>query len=186
MLVSFISSAFTGRMEELTQAIFSGGAAAVTLCISLLGTICLWSGLMRVADQAGLIRLVSRVLQPFIRLVFRGLDPDSPAAGAICMNISANVLGLGNAATPFGLQAMRHLSEENQNAPVASDHMITFVVLNTASVQILPTTIGMLRSKYGAANPMDIMPAIWITSILTLIAGLSMNAALCKLRRRRL
>ena len=182
MLLSFIFGMMNGRMDEVTGAVFSGSASAIDVCISLLGTMCFWSGIMKIAESSGVSRAIGRVLSPLIKLIFPGLDTKGAAANAICMNVSANMLGLGNAATPFGLEAMKQLSDLNPSPLKASNYMITFVVLNTSSVQIIPTTIAMLRSKYGAANPMDIMPAVWITSILSLVIGLAVAMVLNKRR----
>mgnify|MGYP004607092561 CR=1 FL=1 len=184
MLLSFVCAAINGRMTELTNAVFSGGENAVSLCIALLATVTLWSGMMNIAKSAGIVRLISKALRPFLRLVFN-IPADSEAAGAICMNIAANMLGLSNAATPFGLEAMRLLSEQNQNSDTASDDMITFVLINTASVQIIPTTIAQLRVKYGSLSPMDIAPCIWITSITTLIFALCLNVFIRRITKCR-
>ena len=184
MLLSFVCAATNGRMAELTNAVFSGGENAVSLCIALLATVTLWSGMMNIAKSAGIVRLISKALRPFLRLVFN-IPADSEAAGAICMNIAANMLGLSNAATPFGLEAMRLLSEQNQNSDTASDDMITFVLINTASVQIIPTTIAQLRVKYGSISPMDIAPCIWITSITTLIFALCLNVFIRRITKCR-
>ena len=177
MLLSLICAAITGRMPELSNAVFSGGESAISLCISLLATIPLWSGLMNIAESSGIVRLISRMLRPLFRLIFR-ISPDSKAAGAICMNVSANMLGLANAATPFGIKAMGLLQDENPSDDTASDDMITFVLINTASVQIIPTTVAQIRAKYGSASPMDIICCIWITSICTLIIALIANVIL--------
>lgn len=184
MIFSLICAALNGRMDALTGALFSGGESAISLCISLLATVGLWSGIMNIARSAGIVRLISKLLRPLIKTVFR-TDPDSAAAGAICMNISANMLGLSNAATPFGLEAMQRLQEENQDKSTASDDMITFVLINTASVQIIPTTVAQIRAKYGSVAPMDIAPCIWITSAITLIFALTVNIIIRRLTRWR-
>ena len=173
MLVSVIFGICSGRQAQITEAVFSGSGAAVTLCISLLGTICLWSGLMRIAEKSGITKAISFVLKPVIRLLFPGLQSGGKAAQYICMNVSANLLGLGNAATPFGLEAMKQLQADNPDKTTASNHMITFVVMNTASVQLIPTTIAMLRSKYGSTSPMDIIPAVWAASLCSLLVGVT-------------
>ena len=180
MIISFVFGIINGRSGQVTQAVFSGAQSAVTLCLTFAGTIALWSGLMNIAEKSGITKALSATLKPIIKLLFPGLNPKSPAARAICMNISANMLGLGNAATPFGLEAMKQLDIQNPVKGVASNHMITFVVVNTASIQIIPTTIAMLRSKYGSSNPMDIITAVWITSICSLIIGVIIASLLNK------
>lgn len=130
---------------------------------------------MRVADKAGVTAFISRLLSPVTRVLFPGLKKESKALRAVCMNITANLLGLGNAATPFGIEAMRHLSEEGGGeAGVANNHMIMLVVLNTASIQLLPTTIATLRLKHGSVSPLDILPPILVASFVSVLTGILM------------
>ncbi len=172
ILISTLFAALNGRISEVSNAIIEGGGSAVTLVISLAGGLCLWSGVMKVAEAAGLTQIVARLLSPITKRLFRGLSADSKAMQAICMNITANLLGLGNAATPLGLEAMRRLAEEEATGTTAGNNMILFVVLNTASIQLIPTTISVLRLNHGAANPMDILPAVLLTSFTALCVGL--------------
>lgn len=174
MILAFLSAAWKGNMQALSNAIMAGASDAVSLCIKLLGALCLWGGLMEIAKASGLTKAVSRLMSPLLRLLFPRLKKDSPAMNAISMNITANLLGLGNAATPLGLTAMRSLQQENPNPAVATDEMVNFVVLNTAALHLVPTTIALLRQEYGAAVPMDIMPAAWLTSAAALCVGLTM------------
>ncbi|HBT65912.1 MAG TPA: spore maturation protein A, partial [Ruminococcaceae bacterium] len=149
----------------VTNALLGGGEQAITLALTLGGAMCLWGGVMRIAEKGGLTALLAKVLAPLMRLLFPGLDPSGAACRAILMNMAANFLGLGNAATPLGIRAMNELSQLNPEPQSASRHMITFVVLNTASIQFLPTTVATLRLKYGAENPLNILPAVWLTSL---------------------
>ncbi len=165
LLVSLLAGAATGRLEQVTNALLAGGGEAIELALTLGGAMCLWGGLMRVAEKGGLTALFARGMAPVMRLLFPGLDPSGPACRAILMNMAANLLGLGNAATPFGLKAMAELEKENPRPGTASNHMVVFVVLNTASIQLLPTTVATLRLRYGAAAPFDILPAVWLTSL---------------------
>lgn len=174
MILAFLSAAWKGNMQALSNAIMAGASDAVSLCIKLLGALCLWGGLMEIAKASGLTKAVSRLMSPLLRLLFPHLKKDSPAMNAISMNITANLLGLGNAATPLGLTAMRSLQQENPNPAAATDEMVNFVVLNTAALHLVPTTIALLRQEYGAAVPMDIMPAAWLTSAAALCVGLTM------------
>ena len=112
-------------------------------------------------------------MYPVLKFIFPNLKKDSEVAGAISMNLTANILGLGNAATPLGIKAMKLMNQENKNPLVATDNMIFFVVMNTAAMHIIPTTVAMLRSQYGSANPMEIMPAAWLNSCLALAAGIT-------------
>ena len=184
MLISLVVAAATGRMDALSDATMTGANRAVEVCLGFAGVMILWGGLMRIAERSGLTAVMGRICSPLLRLLFKGLPPKSPAARAISMNMAANFLGLGNAATPLGLEAMKALQRDNLLDPTtATRHMITFVVINTASIQLIPTTIAALRTKYASANPMEIMPAIWLASVASLLVGLLVNF-LCALRYR--
>lgn len=165
MLLALISGGVSGRLEEVNAALLKGGSEAVSLLLTLGGAMCLWSGFLQVADRAGFTRFISRLTAPIMRLLFPGLPPEGEAARAISMNVAANVLGLGNAATPLGLNAMARLQERNPDKTRATRDMIVFVVLNTASVQLLPTTVAALRMEAGSPAPMAILPAVWVTSL---------------------
>ncbi|MDD2362330.1 MAG: nucleoside recognition domain-containing protein [Oscillospiraceae bacterium] len=165
MLISIAAGAVTGNLDNVTNALLGGGSEAIKLCMTLGGAMCLWGGIMRIADKGGLTLCLSKVMAPLMRLLFPGLDTSGEACRTILMNMAANFLGLGNAATPLGLSAMKSLSKANPHPDRASTHMITFVVLNTASIQFLPTTVATMRLKYGADNPLDILPAVWATSL---------------------
>ena len=174
ILISFLCAALTGRMEQLSTAVMEGADSAVSLVISTAGMMCLWTGLMKVAEAGGLTTLLARILAPVLRRLFPDCKQNGAAIKAICMNVTANFLGLGNAATPFGLSAMRELQNErlDQDSKTASSSMILFVVLNTASIQLIPTFLGTIRAQYGSDAPFSIMVPIWITSAASLIVGL--------------
>lgn len=174
LIFSVVSAAFGGNMEALSAAALSGCGEAVTLVISLTGMLCLWCGLMKIAQQCRLTEAVARLFRPLTRLLFPELPPGSPALQAICMNLSANLLGLGNAATPLGLAAMRELQKLNRQKDTASNAMVTFVVLNTASLQLIPTTCAVLRQQAGSAAPMEILPAVWISSVASAAVALTL------------
>ena len=177
IFISIFCAVCTGRISELSQAILSGAGDAVELVISMLGMMCAWTGLMKIADAGGVTALLSRVLSPVLRLLFPDCPLEGPASKAICMNITANLLGLGNAATPMGLAAMRELKKNNPT-DTADRSMVMFVVLNTASLQLIPTFLGTLRAQYGSSSPFDIMPAMWIASAASLVVGLTMAKVL--------
>jgi len=185
VIVSLLVGAALGRMSEVSSAVITSGGDAIQLTLTLAGAMCLWSGLMKVARQAKLTELISQLFAPFIRFLFKGLSPKSEAAQAICLNISANLLGLGNAATPLGIAAMTRLAELNGGSDTASDHMCMFVVLNTASLQLIPTTIALLRANAGSASPMEIMPASWVASGASIVTAVLMVKFLSWRRRRR-
>lgn len=181
VIFSVISAVFGGNAEALSSAIISSASDAVTLCIRLGGTICLWGGLMEIAEASGLTGAVCRLLSPFLKIVFPKMDMKGKTARAISMNVTANLLGLGNAATPLGLEAMRRLQEENGEKDRASADMMKFVVMNSAAFHLIPTTVAALRQDYGCENPFDIMPASWISSAAALLVGLTAAGILIKL-----
>ena len=172
ILLSVICAVITGRMEQLSGAVLNGASDAVTLVISMTGMMCAWTGLMKIADKGGLTLLLSKALNPLMRLLFADCKPGGPAVKAMCMNITANLLGLGNASTPLGIAAMQELKKSNPTQ-TADNSMAKFVVLNTASIQLIPTFLGTLRAQYGSAAPFDILPAVWITSVCSVIVGLT-------------
>lgn len=173
IVFSIISAFFSGNMQVLSNAIISSATDAVNLCIRLGGTICLWGGLMEIAEKSGLTNAVCRLLSPLLKIVFPKMELKSKTAKAISMNITANMLGLGNAATPLGLEAMKHLQNDNPNKEKASADMIKFVVMNSAAFHLIPTTVAALRRDYGCENPFDIMPSSWISSATALTVGLT-------------
>ena len=159
-------------MEELSSAALNGAAQAIELTLSLLGVMALWSGLMKIADKGGITAILAKVFSPFLRILFPDYKPKSPTLKAICANMAANLLGLGNAATPFGIVAMKEMQKENKTPEIANRSMVMFVVLNTASIQLIPTTIAAMRASAGSKQPFDIIVAIWIVSFLSLFVGI--------------
>lgn len=170
---SFIASVITGSTRELTEAVLSEPVNAVELCIYLCGGMCFWGGLMRVAEKSGLTEKLAAVFAVLIGGLFNGIDKQGRAFKAICMNITANLLGLGNAATPFGIEAMKALAEEEKAGDTATPSMIIFTVINTASLTLIPSTALSLRMKYGSADPLEIVPAVWITSAAALLVSVT-------------
>lgn len=184
-LLSLIFAAITGNMGEMSSAILDKSGEAVTLAISLCGIMCFWCGLMRVAEAAGLVGKMARLLSPVISLLFRGLKKGGRAAQLIAMNLAANILGLGNATTPLGISAMRAIAEETGSEGTANDCMIMLTVLNTASLQIIPTTAAALRAANGAEKPMEILPCVWIVSVYAVCIAVAATKTLGALARRR-
>lgn len=172
IVISLVVSLFTGRVEQTAAAAISGAGQAIESCISLLGIMCLFTGLSKIGEKAGLMSLFAKVLRPFTRLLFPRLKSDSPAMGAIVMNIVANLLGMGNAATPFGIKAVKELDKLSKSKGIATNEMCMFVVLNTASIQLIPTTLISMRELWGSANSGEIIVPVWIVSILALICGI--------------
>lgn len=171
--LSVFSALAFGKMDALSASIISGGQPAITLCLKLMGVIAFWSGIMNVAEKSGLTKIISRALSPILRLLFPKLKKNSPAMKAMSMNMTANILGLGSAATPFGLEAMSRLKEESSIKDfTASNEMVRFVVINAASVSIIPTTVAMLRSENGSTAPMDIIFPALLTSFISLFIAI--------------
>lgn len=186
IFLSFIFAAVTGRMSELSTAFLEECGSAVQLAITLTGIIALWSGLMRVAQSSGLTEKLAALAAPVLSKLFGGLKRGGKAMQYITLNITANILGLGNASTPFGIAAMREIESEERSADplTASDNMIKLTVMNTASLQLIPTTAAALRLKYGSAAPMEILPCVWISSVCCLTAALVCCGIFARRRRR--
>lgn len=162
----------TGRMDQVSLATLSGGEDAVQLMLRLAGTLCLWNGLMEVMTRSGLANRIARLLSPLIRRLFGPYGEDEEARAAIAQNLSANLLGLGSAATPSGLRAAKRLKELSDRRGAPPHGAFLLIVLNTASLQLLPTTVAAVRAGLGSASPYDILPAVWVTSACSVAAGL--------------
>ncbi len=183
VVISIICSILLGNTGDLSKALIDSGASSINLILTLAGVMCLWSGLMNIAIESGFTQVMSRLFAPLLRPLFPKLDKNSDAFNSITMNISANLLGLGNTATPFGLRAMEQLHTLNNKSTIASNEMVVFVVMNTASLQLLPTTLASLRQAYGSSNPFEVIVPIWISSVCALAVGLSIACGL-NLRKR--
>ena len=181
ILFSFVSAIFNGGMQSLSDAVISGSQSAIDLCISLTGMMCLWGGIMNVAQQSGFTVLISRILSPVFRVLFKNVKKNSDTAQAVSMNVTANLLGLGNAATPLGLEAIKRMQKDNFNKNVATNDMATFVVMNSSAMRIIPTTVAMMRSKYNSLSPMEIMPATWVCTAMSLTVGICVSKILGKI-----
>lgn len=171
LAVSMVFFLISGDVGALSTGIMDSAGEAVELLISISGMLCMWSGFMRIAKDCGLIDKMSRLFAPILRRLFPDVAVESDAFRYISMNISANLLGLGNAATPLGISAMRELRRQH-DSDIASDSMLILVVMNTASIQLLPTTVAALRKSYGSQQPFDILICVWISSAVALAAGL--------------
>lgn len=174
IIFSLIAAFITDNMSELSSTLITSGNDAIELALKLSGVICLWGGLMSIAEKSGLTKIICKILKPVLKLLFPKLN-DENAKNAIAMNLTANLLGLGNAATPLGLEAMNRLKDHSLIKNTATDEMVRFVVLNTASLQLIPTTIALLRFEYGSKNPMEILLPSLITSFLSIIVGIALT-----------
>lgn len=183
ILGSYLYSFFAGTTDAVTQSVFLGAEKATEMVLSLVGMMCLWTGLLEVAEKAGITKKVEKLLSPVTRVLFPTIPDKSPAKSAIVMSMTANLLGLSNAATPLGLAAMQHLNERSLSPHVATDEMCMFVVINTASITLIPTTLLTLRTAAGSSAPFEILVPVWICSFLSVSAGIL--AAKYHARRRR-
>lgn len=184
VIISVLCSVFLGNTEDLSKALVDSGASSIGLIITMAGIICLWTGIMKIAVESGLTSVFAKVFSPLLRPLFPNLDKNSDAFKSISMNISANLLGLGNAATPFGLKAMEQLHTLNNKSDTASNEMVIFVVMNTASLQLLPTTLASLRQSYGSSAPFEIIVPVWISSACTLATALICACTLNSVKRK--
>lgn len=170
VMASVVCAVAGGRMAQVSSAALEGARAAVELCISLAGVLCLWSGFMELLKQCGLERKLAALFRPLMRRLLPQASRDAETMAAVSGNLSANLLGLGNAATPLGIRAARRMALGAEGR--VTDELCRLVVLNTASVQLLPTTVAAVRAGCGAAAPFDILPAVWVSSILSVSVGL--------------
>ena len=171
ILVSILSSAISGTMPQLSAAVPEGAQAGITLALSIAGSLCLWTGVGRLMERAGITGILSRLLRPVLRILFPSSRRDPKLEDALSSNICSNLLGLGNAATPMGIAAAKRLRRDE----IATDELCRLVVLNTASIQLIPTSVAAVRSALGAPEPFMILTAVWITSLCS--AGLGLAAA---------
>ncbi len=172
LMIGFAFGIVNGRLDDVTKAAMDSAQNAVTVCIGLLGVMCLWTGLMKIAEKSGLIRIIGRAVRPVLVFLFPEIPKDHPALGAIVMNLVANFLGLGNAATPLGLKAMKELQSLNKDKKTATNAMCMFLVLNTAAIQLVPANIIALRTSEGSKKPAEIIICIWIASVCATIMGI--------------
>lgn len=177
-VLSILCGLATGRGDLVTAAAVEGAQAAVELCVSIAGMLCLWTGVMEIMRRSGLAEGLSRLLRPVLSALFPQVSGDRGVMDSISANVSANLLGLGNAATPLGIEAVRRM--ERKSPGTASDAMCMLVVCNTASIQLIPTTVASVRAAAGSSAPFDILPAVWLASALSVGVGI----AACKLFAR--
>ena len=170
-IISLLFAIFTGNLSQLAGAILDGASKAVTLTIALVGVMGLWSGVMRVLEDIGVCRMIAKIISPILKFIFPETCRKGIATEEVAANISANMLGLGNAATPMGIKAMQEMSKANGGSDTASNDMITFVVMNTCAISLMPTTLIALRRAAGAENPVEILIPVWICSaVCTVVA----------------
>ena len=186
MVVAVVVGAINGRLEAVTKAAFDSARSAVDVSIGLIGIMTLWLGLMKVGEEAGLVRLLARAIHPLARRLFPDVPPDHPALGAMVLNISASWLGLGNAATPLGLKAMEELQRLNADPETASDAMVTFLAINTSCITLVPATMIAVRASLGSANPVEIVAPTVAASACATVAAVAAARLLRRLPAYRL
>lgn len=174
IIFSIFCSFFTGNVEQMSNSVLSSAGDAIQLIITMSGAVCLWSGIMEIADRSGISDAVAKLLSPILSKLFPDVDKNGTAFRAISANVTANLLGLGNAATPLGVKAMQELEKEtcSSNDRAASKSMIMFVILNTSSIQLMPTMIISILEACGSTNPSSIIPCVWIASVCGLITAI--------------
>lgn len=174
LAISILGALITGKGSELAASVPQGAQAGITLAVSMAGSICLWTGVGKLMEKAGFTGYLSKLLKPLLHRIFPSAKKDPSLAGNLSANICANFLGLGNAATPMGILAAEQMAQKSKNG-IATNELCRLIVLNTASIQLIPATVAAVRSSLGCSSPFDILPAVWVTSICS--AGLGLCAA---------
>lgn len=186
IVISFVVAAFTGRIDAVTKAAFDGAQLAVEVALGLIGVMTFWLGMMKIAEEAGMVEILAKLVRPLTSRLFPSIPPNHPATGAIVLNLSANLLGLGNAATPMGLIAMKEMQKLNRyHSNTATDAMCTFLALNTSCITLVPTTIMAIRVKFGSANPTEIVGTTIFATFCAMVVALTADFILRKLDKHR-
>lgn len=182
IVLAVVFAAQTGCIRQVSAACVQGAQSGITLAISMAGALCLWSGVGTMMEKAGITPLLSKMLRPLLHRLFPETKKDPLLAADLSGNICANFLGLGNAATPMGIRAVKRMVRPEQPA-YATDSMCRLIVLNTASIQLLPTTVAALRVSLGCEAPFDILPAVWLTSVCSVLCGLAAAVIMGRMAR---
>lgn len=178
-VLSFVFGVINGNVGQMSEAIFEGASSAVSLTISLIGTMCLWNGIMRVASASGVIERLSKIMSPVLKFLFPDAYRKNNGLGEIAVSISANIFGLGNAATPLAIKAMEKLQQNNIDKAIASNDMVMFTVLGTASLDLFPATLIALRQSAGSLDAVEVVVPIWICSFVTAVLGVILVKIFC-------
>lgn len=182
LVVSIIYSILIGNVDSINNAIFESTKKTVELTLTLLGTICLWNGIVEIAGKTKLMNILTKMLSPLVNFLFPESKNDKKIKNDISMNIVANMLGIGNAATPLGLRAMQGMQNKNKDKNRLTDDMATFIILNTASIQIIPTTVISIRMSLGSSEPTKIIFAVWFSTICAAIVGITVTKLCIKFK----
>ena len=180
ILFSLIIGLANGNVQEMTSCLFDSATSTIETCMTVFGIMSLWAGIMKIAEISGFIDKLQILVRPFMKLIYPELSSKSPALSLMAMNMTANLIGIGNIATPLGIKAMEHLQKENPNKQKLSKTMMTFLILNTASIELIPTTVVALRATYGSQNPVEVVMPVLIASFVSAISGIILVRCLCK------
>lgn len=180
IVISIIYAFLTGNIENVSNSVFDSAKSAVELTITFFGTICLWNGVMEIAKKTTLMQKLTKLLKPFINFLFPEIKSNQQAHEEISMNVVANLLGLGNAATPLGLKAMKTMQKENPKKDTLTNSMAMFIVINTASLQLIPTNVIAIRSSLGSSSPSGMILQVWVATIVAAAVGITATKLLSK------
>lgn len=180
LIISFIYAILNGNIEEFNNSIFTSCAQTVDLILKLFGTMCLWNGLMKIVQETSLMKKLTKFISPLMKILFPKMKKEDKEYKEITINIIANLLGIGNAATPLGLKAMQTMQEKNPQKDKITDSMAMFIVLNSASIQLIPSTVIAVRASLGSVNPSQIIVPVWIATIAADVAGIVASKILMK------
>lgn len=183
IIIAIILSIVSGNLQEIITTLMESTQSAVETVLDMAGMICMWSGFMKIAEKSGIVKSISEKVTPLVKFLFPELPKDNEATGHIAMNMTANILGLGNVATPMGLKAMEKLEIYNENKTRLSNSMMMFIILNTASIQLIPTSVIALRATYNSSNPADVVLPIIIASFGSVIAGFILVKISCRRKK---
>ncbi|MDG1599758.1 spore maturation protein SpmA [Bacillus cereus] len=184
-VIGIVYAMINGTMEEINKAVFDGAKDAVTICIGLISVLVFWLGLMKIAEEAGLLKKLVALFMPIVKRLFPEIPKDHPSMGFILSNMMANFFGLGNAATPLGIKAMEQLKELNGGKDSASRSMVTFLALNTSAITLIPTTVISIRMTYESANPTEIVGVTFIAQVLSMIGAIWIDRYFYRRRSRK-
>lgn len=185
ILISFIYGILRGNIEAINDSIFTSAKNAVELTITFFGTICLWNGIMKIAQETTFVAKLTKLLKPLTNFLFPDIKNNEKVREEISMNMIANILGLGNAATPLGLKAMKTLQKENEKKDTISNSMAMFIVINTASLQLIPTTVIAIRASLGSQNPTQIIFPVWGATIAAAVAAITATKIFIAIDKRK-
>lgn len=180
IIIAIVYAFFSGNIDKVNNGIFESTKSAVELSLTFLGTMCLWNGIMQIAYKSKLINKIVKILNPIIKRLFPEINNDEKIKKEISMNMVANILGLGNAATPLGIKAMTSMQKINSKKDTLSNSMMMFIVLNTASLQLIPTTVIAIRTSLNSNNPTSIVVPVWAATICSILAGICITKILIK------